>query len=619
MEHLLSGGWLCGCASQSYRMGCGASSAAVGMEGGSKSLVSLGSDTVLRSANDATVGVTANNDPTSTSGRRLSNSRKTPQMSQFLDKTVAAEWRANHTVSIRANLVQTKKSPITDDFIFDLEKEIGRGGVGAVVVGESKKEKGALYAIKVCDKSAVSVSRLTREVLLLKDVAQLYIVRLFTVYDLPTHMYFVMELCRGGHLGVLLKSKPQERLDEVWARRLCWQLMSAVAHLHERGICHRDVKLQNVLLDTYDVDKAQIKLIDFGYGSRFIGALPMRSKVGTPYTMAPEVLRESYDQRCDVWSVGVVLYIMLSGRRPFEPLDCVGHLTEAGKATMTTNVLSGRYRFDFPSFRDVSDEAKQFVDLLFTQPYMSRLEATEALNEPWLREQRPSLSLSASLAQDSLSNNVVANMLSNLDADAPSLRRTGNVAVVFGLQPSEACRMRGVFQTVDTDGSGGLDLGEFTTAMQILCPSLSAADCGIVFKAVDINGDGQISYTEFLGATPPLPSPPSPSLFVASSLSPTHSRPSPTQRPISTPPRLPLVSRLSGSPLRGHRGAQQGLSPARRQRRWAHLRARAAGPVPPEAQPVPPHPWPGARAGAGAGAGRWRCCSCRGGRGKGNN
>jgi Ca2+-binding EF-hand superfamily protein len=96
-------------------------------------------------------------------------------------------------------------------------------------------------------------------------------------------------------------------------------------------------------------------------------------------------------------------------------------------------------------------------------------------------------------------------MLSNLDADAPSLRRTGNVAVVFGLQPSEACRMRGVFQTVDTDGSGGLDLGEFTTAMQILCPSLSAEDCGIVFKAVDINGDGQISYTEFLGASPPLP------------------------------------------------------------------------------------------------------------------
>jgi hypothetical protein len=91
-------------------------------------------------------------------------------MSQFLDKTVAAEWRANHTVSIRANLVQTKKNPITEDFIFDLDKEIGRGGVGAVVVGESKKEKSALYAIKLCDKAAVSVSRLTREVLLLKDV-----------------------------------------------------------------------------------------------------------------------------------------------------------------------------------------------------------------------------------------------------------------------------------------------------------------------------------------------------------------------------------------------------------------------------------------------------------------
>ena len=421
---------------------------------------------------------------------------RTARVSQFLDKNTAASWRANHTVSIRANLVQTRTNPIDDDFKFDVDKEIGRGGVGFVVVGESR-DLGDPYAIKLCDKTAASVSRLSREILLLKDVDHVNVIRLFRVYDTASHMYFVMELCSGGHLGMLLKGRPEERLDESWARRLCRQLMSAVSHMHSRGICHRDIKLQNVLLDTLPVETAQIKVIDFGYGSRFIGALPMRSKVGTPYTIAPEVLRESYDQRCDVWSVGVVLFIMLSGKRPFEPLECVGALTEAGKAAMTTNILSGRYHFQHHTWEDVSEQAKNFVSQLFTQPYMQRMEASEALDDPWLNTRRPSVSVS--LAQDAMSNNCVANIMNNLDENTPALRRTGNVALAFGFQPQEASKMRGVFQTVDTDGSGGLDEDEFCIAMQILCPQLTAQDCGLIFHNIDINNDGQISYTEFLG------------------------------------------------------------------------------------------------------------------------
>jgi len=429
----------------------------------------------------------------------VSSSYKTPRLSQFLDKGVAASWRANHTVSIRANLVQTRTSPIEDDYSFELEKEIGRGGVGFVVVGESKELKD-LFAIKVCDKTVSSLSRLSREILLLKDVDHINIIRLFRVYDVPLKMYFVMELCDGNHLGALLKTRKEERLDEAWSRRLCRQLMSAISHMHSRGICHRDIKLQNILLDSKPVDQAQIKVIDFGYGSRFIGALPMRSKVGTPYTIAPEVLRESYDQRCDVWSAAVVLFILLSGKRPFEPLDCVGPLTEAGKAAMTTNILSGRFHFQHHTWSTVSDDAIKFVSLLFTQPYTERIEASEALEDPWLRAGRRS-SVSVSLAENSLSNNVVANIMNNLDESTPALRRTGNVALAFGFQPEEASKMRSVFQTVDTDGSGGLDQDEFCVAMQVLCPSLTVQDCQLIFTAVDANGDGQISYTEFLGTT----------------------------------------------------------------------------------------------------------------------
>ena len=130
--------------------------------------------------------------------------------------------------------------------------------------------------------------------------------------------------------GNLISRQPFRKLKEEHAKTLCRQIISAVAHIHSRGICHRDIKLQNILMDTKNMSTAQVKLIDFGYGSRYVGALPMHTKCGTPYTTAPEVWREHYDERCDVWSVGVVLYIMLSGKRPFEALNIKGHLADAG-------------------------------------------------------------------------------------------------------------------------------------------------------------------------------------------------------------------------------------------------------------------------------------------------
>ena len=129
-----------------------------------------------------------------------------------------------------------------------------------------------------------------------------------------------------------------------------------------------------------------LKIIDFGYGSRYVGCCPMKTVCGTPYTTAPEVLRESYDERCDVWSVGVVLFIMLSGKRPFESLNVRGPLTEAGKAAMTTNILAGRYSFGTDNWTGVSQEAKNFVNKLLAPNYKQRVHAKEAMLLPWMRD-----------------------------------------------------------------------------------------------------------------------------------------------------------------------------------------------------------------------------------------
>ena len=302
-----------------------------------------------------------------------------------------AMWKANYSSSVRSSLLQKKKYSVEEDFTIHSMKHLGKGGCGEVYSAE-RIDNGQIYAIKFCDKSKVDQTRLEREILLLKDTDHCNIVRLFSAYETATFTYLVMEICYGGHLGKLLVSRSSFNLnkmpciDEEWAKSLCRQLLSAVSHMHERGIAHRDIKLQNILLESAQAGRnVQLKVIDFGYASRFIGCCPMRTVCGTPYTTAPEVFRESYDERCDVWSVGVVLFVMLSGKRPFEALDIKGSLTDAGKTAMITNILAGRYSFNPRYWSHVSEEGKDFLAQLLHPKYWLRMQAKDALNAPWIK------------------------------------------------------------------------------------------------------------------------------------------------------------------------------------------------------------------------------------------
>jgi calcium-dependent protein kinase len=401
------------------------------------------------------------------------------------------------TPMLRGNLVRSYQMEIENDYYIGRDQELGKGGCGVVVYGEHK-ETHAQYAIKIINKATAERGRLDRELKLLKDVDHANIVRLFSVYDTPSHMYFVMELCLGGHLGNLLARQTNKYLDEDWAKKLCRQILSAVAHIHSRGIAHRDIKLQNILIDSTNDRTAQVKLIDFGYGSRFVGALPMRTKCGTPYTTAPEVIRENYDERCDVWSVGVVLYIMLCGRRPFEALDIAGPLSDAGKAAMITSILAGRYHFNHKPWQNVSRAGINFVKTLLHQDYRTRVRSSEALENPWLNDAKMLDSQQHALVS-AKSFNAVSKIIQA--QGSTEMQRTGMVALVFGIQAYAAVDLRAVFQSFDADGSGTLSRKEFQRAIAQLAPELSSTDIDRLFDMIDIDKNKQISYTEFLVAS----------------------------------------------------------------------------------------------------------------------
>lgn len=153
------------------------------------------------------------------------------------------------------------------------------------------------------------------------------------------------------------------------------EMLSAVAFLHSRSICHRDLKLENWVLESGKDVWSPLKLIDFGLSTHFSPGQRLSRVVGSSYYVAPEVLKKSYTEACDLWSLGVIVYMLLSGAPPF-----YGKNDEAIKAS----IVQGEYTFPHELFRDVSDEAMAFVSTLLSYNIEYRYTAEQALTHPWL-------------------------------------------------------------------------------------------------------------------------------------------------------------------------------------------------------------------------------------------
>lgn len=142
------------------------------------------------------------------------------------------------------------------------------------------------------------------------------IVRLFEVFQDDKRFYLVTELCTGGELFDEITKR--SHFSEADAALITKQVLSAVAYCHSKNICHRDLKPENILLDSKAADSSNsIKVIDFGASQKFDPSKKMNQIYGTAYYIAPEILKSDYNEKCDVWSVGVILFILLSGRPPF--------------------------------------------------------------------------------------------------------------------------------------------------------------------------------------------------------------------------------------------------------------------------------------------------------------
>jgi len=238
------------------------------------------------------------------------------------------------------------------------------------------RESGEKVAIKIIAKKNVSENfkkNLAREIKILKQVDHPNIICLKDMYNSEDQFFFVMELASGGELFERIVDKGMYSEDD--AKNLIKRMIAALEYLHSKGIAHRDLKPENLLLQSKESD-SEVKIADFGLSSIMSSQTLLQTACGTPAYVAPEVLKnEGYDTIVDMWSVGVITYILLCGFPPFYA-DSVKELLKV--------VVKAEYSFPSPYWDDISPQAKDFIKKLITAP-SKRMTASEAKSHPWLK------------------------------------------------------------------------------------------------------------------------------------------------------------------------------------------------------------------------------------------
>ncbi|KAJ3338657.1 hypothetical protein HDU93_009290 [Gonapodya sp. JEL0774] len=268
---------------------------------------------------------------------------------------------------------------------------LGKGSFATVYLVTDPKDSSLEYAMKVISKKLMrshdDMEQLRTEINIMKQVDHPRCLRLFNVFESENKVYLQLELARGGELLNLVTKSGRAGVSEGMARAIIESVLQALVFIHSKGIVHRDLKLENVLLhapvdylddddDEYDwrryealADKigAEVRLGDLG-------------EVGSFAYMAPEVLRsDAYDEKCDLWSVGVITYLLLSGFFPFGA-------EEQPKAFR--NIQEARYFYPQDIWTYISPQARSFIDKLLVVDPKRRLSAEQALLDPWIASER---------------------------------------------------------------------------------------------------------------------------------------------------------------------------------------------------------------------------------------
>jgi len=265
---------------------------------------------------------------------------------------------------------------ITFQQSFLLGKKLGEGAFSEVKEVRSRANSAELYAAKIVSKSKMKpedTSALRDEIAILKELNHPHIIKLYEVFDEPTNYFLITELISGGELFDRIVTKTC--YNEKEARDVCKILFEAMNYCHDRNVAHRDLKPENLLLVSRD-NNMQIKIADFGFAKKVSSEQCLLTQCGTPGYVAPEILRGvAYGTKADMWSLGVIVYILLGGYPPFH---------EQNIEELFETIKQGQYEYHAQYWKGISPQAKNLIDSLLKTDPRERLSAREALHDSWI-------------------------------------------------------------------------------------------------------------------------------------------------------------------------------------------------------------------------------------------
>jgi calcium-dependent protein kinase len=358
---------------------------------------------------------------------------------------------------------------------------VGSGCSGSVkkavrINAPDSAEKFAVKTFSLRRLSASSRVSLEAEAQIFLCLDHPHIARLINVYQTPESLSLVMECMVGGELFDRVVA--DKFFLESQAANVTEQMLLAVHYLHCHGIVHRDLKLENFIYEEKGGDL--LKLIDFGFSKFRERGAKMKTGCGTLSYVAPEVLSDSYTSQCDLWSLGVIVFILLSGSMPFS----------SDSSSARDKIAAGEYFMKKEKWARVSADGIAFMKALLRKDPNVRFTAEEALNHRWLQRYKrqaivePEQSIVAAFQQYS---------------KAPRFRRCCLIAMAWLLTNKETETVREEFIAIDTDRQGTISLGELRAVM-VNKFSVRDADVVNIFQAMDMNHDDEIHYSEFLAA-----------------------------------------------------------------------------------------------------------------------
>merc|ERR1719195_1075353 len=347
------------------------------------------------------------------------------------------------------------------------------------------RESGAQRAVKVLRKSHMDDDEkrmLFNEINILKEIDHPNIIKMYEFFEDEKRYYLVTEICKGGELfdEILQRGKFSERDAAV----LMKQVLSCINYCHQANIVHRDLKPENILLEA-NKEFDQIKIIDFGTSLVYDPNRNLDEKLGTPYYIAPEVLNKNYNEKCDIWSAGVITYITLSGMPPFNGQS---------DQEIMKRVREGQFSFEDRIWQTISENAKSFIRSLLTYSSSDRPSAEQALQHPWLTE-LAALQVDEAPAMNALDN------LSKFNSDVTLKQATYAFIASQLMSKQERDNLSKVFKAFDTNGDGKLSMEEVKVGyLEHYGRIMSDQEVEQMFRSVDTDNSGFIDYTEFVVA-----------------------------------------------------------------------------------------------------------------------